>query len=95
MQIKNYDKIAELGGFIDNAEFVVMKCVHCGIFAIYDEENSFIYLNPKDLTQRLLYGLNIGEPILCPSCNKKNSFEEASDIDKDAIMSSEWAFIMT
>ena len=73
----------------------MMKCVHCDILAVYDEENSFIYLNPKDLTQKSLYGLNIGEPVLCPSCKKENSFEEASDNDMGEVMNSEWAFVMT
>ena len=73
----------------------MLKCVHCGTFAIYYEESSFIYLNPKDLTQQLLYGLNIGEQVLCPSCKKENSFEEASDNDMDEVMNTEWAFVIT
>lgn len=94
MRIKNYEKIAEHGGFVDNAEFIMMKCSNCGSLALYDAESSFIYLNPKDLTQKCLYGLNIGEPVFCPSCKKENSLEEASDNDLEDVMNSEWAFLI-
>jgi predicted nucleic-acid-binding Zn-ribbon protein len=94
LTVKNYDEIAKRGAQIDNAEFVILKCSECGSYALYDEEVSFIYMNPADLTKKTLYGLNIAKNVGCISCGKMDSFEEVKEEEYDAVLGSEWRFTL-
>ena len=88
----NYEEISRRGGFLGDCDFCIMKCNTCGLFALYDDECSFIHLDPENLAQGTLYGLNISEEIKCPSCGAKDSFDEAPDEDYKQVLESPWAF---
>ncbi|MGA2070092.1 MAG: hypothetical protein ABSG97_01980 [Sedimentisphaerales bacterium] len=94
VRAKNNKEITSRGGYTDNARLYILKCNRCGSYALYDEEISFIFLNPDDLSQRALYGLNISETVNCPNCGAPDSFDEAPDGDEDKILQSPWGFTL-
>jgi hypothetical protein len=94
IKVKIYNEISNRGGYTDNAEFYILKCKNCGSYALYDEEHSFIYLNPEDLTQRTLYGLNISESVNCLVCGTCNSFDDTPERDEDKVIKSPWGFVI-
>jgi hypothetical protein len=88
----NWSALEKRGARLDNADFVVVKCEHCGAFALYEEERMQIYLSPENLANGSLYGFEGAEPVACSTCGAVDSFVEAGPSDIAVAESGRWAF---
>lgn len=94
MRVRNHQQIVALGGN-DYGDYSFMTCGNCGRFALYDNENCTICLNPHDLkTDCRLYALTNIQPVACPGCGKEDSFDDADDSDLAGIAAGDWAFAL-
>ena len=98
IRARNYEEIEKRGALQARyGEFVIYKCSGCGAFALYDNEHLQIYLNPDDLSNSRLYGIEDREKTgeynaPCPCCKAVNTFEEALDEDFEQVLKSPWSF---
>ena len=90
LRATNWNELRKRGARTDNAEYVMIRCLLCSCFALYDEECMQIYQSPRNLKSAEFY--NVGDEVECRVCGKPAKYDYASEGDLQAVKSSPWAF---
>ncbi|MDQ7826945.1 MAG: hypothetical protein RDV48_29370 [Candidatus Eremiobacteraeota bacterium] len=88
----NLEAIALRGATIcGNDDFQIYICTRCGNPALYNAETLQLYLDPCNLREVKLYG---EDPVTCPQCSSRESFQSAPGDREKALLDGPWSFAL-